>query len=211
MQFNVGNFNRLHANLGQYFGWRRRYACPCVDVDSGAPDYRCRICGGNGHIWEPVVKASATVAGQKTQAKWAQMSQYMDGDVVLTVPENSPMWQAGAFDRMTMMNAPERFSSTLRRGAPNERLYFQPEEIDRVFWRNQEEDGLVDGEPPEVDAEGRLTWGDGAPPAGRSYTMTGRRYPEYFIYQELPRQRRMHSGARMPVQLVVRRFELLGR
>jgi hypothetical protein len=210
MRLNPGHFNRFLNNIGQQFVWRRAYACSCATPESGAPSTKCPLCLGKGHIWVNPVQASAAAAGQKTQVAWAQMGLYEKGDMVMTVPENSPLWDAGQFDRVTMLNATDRFSQPLKRGAPTEKLMFTVKQIDRVFWIGPDQT-LVEGGIPTVDANGRPTWKTGEPPPGMSYSISGTRLSEYFIYQDLPRNRNMHDGARLPKLTVLRRWDLLGR
>lgn len=211
MRFSPNRFNRHLANLGQQYLWRRSYGCSCVSPSSGAPDPRCGLCSGKGYFWDPAVQVGAATASQKTQMTWQQMGQYEAGDIVVTVPENSPLWDAGQFDRVVMLNATDRFSQPLVRGAPTERLLFAPQSIERVFWRHPQTQGLVEGGIPSVAADGRLAWVSGEPPMGVSYSLTGTKLVEYFVYQELPRNRNMHNGVRLPKYCVLRRWDLFGR
>uniref|UniRef100_A0AAU6W246 Uncharacterized protein n=1 Tax=Pseudomonas phage Touem01 TaxID=3138548 RepID=A0AAU6W246_9VIRU len=131
--------------------------------------------------------------------------------MVMTVPQNSPLWDAGQFDRVTMLNATDRFSQPMKRGSPTEKLMFTPKLIDRVFWINPATKKIVEGGIPAWDENGRLTWDENEPPPGTSYSVSGTRLSEYFIYMDLPRNRNMHSGARLPKLTVLRRWDLLGR
>lgn len=211
MRLNPGHFNRFLNNIGQQFLWRRAYACSCVDPHSGAPDTKCTFCLGKGRQWVEPVQASAASAGQKTQVAWAKMGLFQEGDMVMTVPENSPLWDAGQYDRVTMLNATDRFSQPMKRGAPTEKLLFTVKKVDRVFWINKTTNTIVEGGIPTFDANGRPVWADGEPPPGMSYSVSGTRLSEYFIYMDLPRNRNMHDGARLPKLTVLRRWDLLGR
>ena len=211
MRMNPNHFDRFLDNIGQEFQWRRAFACTCVDPHSGAPDFKCPLCSGKGRIWVDPVDAKAASAGQKTQVQWAKMGLYETGDMVMTVPQSSPLWDAGQFDRVTMLNATDRFSQPMKRGAPTEKLMFTPKLIDRVFWLNPTTKKMVEGGIPTVDESGRLTWVDREPPPGMSYSISGTRLSEYFIYMDLPRNRSMHSGARLPKLTVLRRWDLFGR
>lgn len=211
MRFNRGHFNRHLNNLGQQFIWRRAYACSCVTPDSGSPDTKCRLCVGKGQIWTNPTPASAASAGQKTQGEWAKMGQWQNGDMVMTIPENSPLWDAGQFDRVTMLNSTDRFSLPLKHGAPTERVLFTPKLVDRVFWKDAVTGDLVEGGIPVFDANGRPTFTTGEPPPGMSYSVSGTRLSEYFLYMDFPRNRNMHDGMRLPKLVVLRRWDLLGR
>lgn len=212
MRFNAGRFDRFLNNIGQQFMWRRAYACSCVQPHSGAPDAKCPVCVGKGQIWVAPTACSAAAAGQKTQVEWAKMGLYQSGDIVMTVPQNSPLWDAGQFDRVTMLNATDKFSQPLKRGAPTEKLMFTVTKVDRVFWISPATKTIVEGGIPLVDEAGRLSWPDGRePPPNMSYSITGQRLSEYFVFQDMPRNRNMHDGMRLPKLVVLRRWDLMGR
>lgn len=211
MKFNADKFDRHLNNMGQRYLWRRSYACSCVNPSSGAPDTKCPVCSGKGVYWIAPVPASAATSGQKTQIQWANMGRYEGGDIVLTVPQNSPIWDAGDNDRVTMLNATDRFSQPLKRGAPTEGFLFHVAAIERVFWLHPTTKAIVEGGIPVVAENGTLTWTAGEPPAGMSYSITGTKHSEYYLYQELPRNRNMHNGMRLPKMVVLRRFDLFGR
>lgn len=211
MKLNPDHFNRFLAGIGQQFTWRRAYACSCVTPGEGTPDRKCPNCLGKGHVWAAPTPCSAASASQKTLHSWAKMGRFDSGDIVLTVPGDSPLWEAGEFDRVTMMNASDRFSQPLIHGAPTERLQFTPDRIDRIFWLDPTTKQMVEGGIPAVDANGRLTWTTGEPPPGMSYSISGTSRSEYFVFAELPRNRNMHDGARLPKNMVLRRWDVLGR
>lgn len=213
MKFSSRRFNRHLDNLGQNYKYRRSFACPCFNRDSGAADPKCTLCLGKGRYWESAVDARAATASQKTQMHWAKMGMYEDGDIVITVPENSPIWNAGQYDRIIMMNATDKFSEPLVRGAPTDRLIFAVNSIERVFWLDPTTREIVEGGIPAVDDKGRLTWdgGIGEPPPGMKYSITGTKLCEYYLLQDLPRNRNMHTGMRLPKMVVLRRFDLLNR
>lgn len=211
MRLSPTRFNRHLQHMGQEYLWRRSWQCSCVNPNSGSPDTKCKICLGKGRYWEAPVQAVAASSSQKTQQSWAAMGLYELGDLVLTTPENSPIWDAGQFDRITMLNATDRFSSSLIKGDPSERLLFKPESIERVFWINKTTNVIVEGGIPTVNDKGELTWGEKAPPPGMSYSITGMRFSEYYIFTDLPKSRNMHSGVRLPKYVVLRRFDLFGR
>ncbi|MBE0437615.1 MAG: hypothetical protein IBX56_17655, partial [Methylomicrobium sp.] len=90
------------------------------------------------------------------------------------------------------------------------KLRFNVLSIDRVFWRAPDKT-IIEGRPPSVDEDGVLTWGSLRPPAQATYSITGRRVPEYFVYIDLPLDRPMHHGEPLPRRIVCRRFDLYGR
>lgn len=214
MRFNPGAFDRHLASIGQKIVWRRSYACACVNPNSGAPDPKHALCLGKGRIWVEGVPTVVGVARQDVNSEWAKAGLWENGDAVLSIPQNSPMWEAGQFDRITMLNAEDSFSMPLVRGAPTEKLLFTPVRIDRVFWLHpQNKAEIVEGRAPVFGADGVPSWpgGEGEPPAGVSYSITGTKYDEYFLYDMHVSDRNQHSGMRLPKKVVARRWDLFGR
>jgi hypothetical protein len=184
-----------------------------VNPASGQADPKCPVCVGKSVYWEPAVDAAAAAANQKTQETWANMGRYEGGDIVITVAQNSPLYDAGKQDRVTMLNSADKFSQPLVRGAPTERLPFTPKTIERVFWLAPGTRAIMEADLPTLDGNGRLVWADGAvaPPPATTYSITGTKFSEYFLFDEFPKNRNMHYGARLPKMMVLRRFDLFGR
>lgn len=211
MRLNPTAFNRHLAGIGQQVTWRQSFACSCRSPTSGAPDPKCPQCLGKGQMWDDPLDTTCGVAGQNAQAKWAAMGRWVDGDVVVTIPGDSVMWEAGQFDRVVLMNASDRFSQVLTHGAPTERLLHSPKRIDRVFWLSPVTKAIVEGGIPTFDGQGRLAWASGEPPAGVNYSITGQKFSEFWIYSDMPSSRNEHSGAQLPKRVVLRRWDLWGR
>lgn len=211
MRLNPAAFDAfLAGNIGQSFMWAKAYICPCVTASSGAANPTCKICFARGRFWPTSVPAIAGVASQKVQQNWAQMGLYQLGDSVLSIPQISPMYDAGQFDRILALNASEEFSLNLQQG--QDRILSTVVSISRVFWLNQGLTQTIDGEIPEFDANGNLTWPDGGgPPDGQTYSVSGVRRQEFFVFREYPANRNEHFGARLPKRLVARVFDLFGR
>lgn len=213
MKFNAAAFDRHLKNMGQRVLWRKAFACACVNPASGAPDPKHALCSGKGRIWLDPMETVTGVASQETINDWAQTGQWESGDMVLSIPQSSPMWDAGQYDRITMLNSTDSFSQPLVRGAPTERLIFSVESVSRVFWLNPaNRNQIVDGAIPSVSEDGFLSWsGAGEPPPGVTYSVTGSKYSDYFIFNKMSSDRNEHSGMRLPKKLVARRFDLFGR
>jgi hypothetical protein len=211
MQLNPGAFNRHLAHMGQQVRWRRAYSCPCTNEFSGASLPNCPQCNGKGHIWtSPGVDSVIGVTQQKINPKWQEFGNYEQGDVTLSIPADSPLYEIGRFDRVMLMNATERFSRIYTHGQ-NERLDVPVVEITRVFWLNEDKTAQVEGGIPTFDGAGNLTWSSGEPPAGMQYSIAGTRHVEYYVWDELPQHRNEHSGATLPKKVPARRFDLFGR
>ena len=215
MRLQPAAFNAfLGGNIGQRLLWRRASICPCINPLSGAANPKCPKCSGKGRIWGEPVEATAGVTQQKIDKTWAMLGRYETGDATLTVPESSPLYEAGEFDRVTLLNSTDRFDMVLQHGAPVERLFFKVVKLDRVFWYTGPNDGtgtLVEGALPAVDDSGVITWGDGAPPVGKQYSLSGVKYDEYFLINGMPSDRGEHFGARLPKKMIARAFDLFSR
>lgn len=213
MRFSKEAFNRHLTNIGQQVDWLASYSCPCTNPTSGAPEPKCPLCVGRGRIWDKPVPTVIGVASQDTQIKWAKLGLFEVGDMVVSIPENSPMWdRAGQFDRVITKNGTDGFSVVLTRGAPTEKLMLPIVQITRCFWRHPQNPAqIVEGGIPVVGADGRLSWTSGEPPAGTRYSLAGERYSEYFMVDQYPSDRNQHSGMRLPKRVVLRKWDLFGR
>lgn len=210
MQLNPEDFNRFIQNIGQSVTWRRSFACPCFDANSGAAKSNCPQCKGKGRIWNAALACVVGIAGQKVQKEWAQFGQWESGDAVVTIPSDVSAYAAGQFDRFMMLNSTDPFSEVLTHDG-DDRLYLPVATIDRVFWLDPVTSVVVEGGIPTVAADGVLTWASGAPPAGVGYSVNGTRFSEYFVFNALPSDRNEHQGAALPRKVVLRRFDLYGR
>lgn len=213
MQLSPAKFNNFLGSIGQKYVWRKSYACPCIDLHSGASKPSCPLCSGSGRQWIAPVNGVAGMSGAKTQREWAQFGVYESGDVVVTIGSDSPMYVMGQFDRVTALNATNQFSTILTRGSNTEVSKLNLitiTEIDRVFWLNTGGTAVVEGGIPTV-ANGVPTWSTGAPPSGVQYTISGVRQLEYFCYGDFPSNRNEHSGAPLPKRVVLRDFDLFNR
>lgn len=214
MRFNPARFNRHINNIGQDLIWRRSYACACVNPTSGAPDPKHALCAGKGRIWVTPVETRCGISSQEVTPELIAAGLFDSGDMTMTIPADSPMWRdAGRFDRVTLLNSTEVFSQPMTRGGPTEKLVFAVKEVDRCFWLHQTTRQIVEGKAPVIDADGRPSWpgGVGEPPPATSYSLTGQKFDEYFIFDKMPSDRNMHAGMALPKRVILRRFDLFGR
>jgi hypothetical protein len=210
MQLNPAAFDAFLSNIGQDFTWSKAYVCPCISPNSGAASPQCQVCFGRGRYWPTGTAAVAGVSSQKVQQAWQQFGLYQTGDTVLSVPQISPMYDAGQFDRLLALNATEQFSINLLAGT-NDRLLMPVLTITRVFWLNAGLTATIEGAIPTVTA-GALTWPNGGgPPTGTTYSVSGTQTQEFFVWGDYPVNRAEHHGLRLPKRIVLRRFDLFGR
>lgn len=212
MKFNGAAFTRFLNNIGQDVLWSASYSCPCTNPHSGAPDPRCPLCVGKGVVWDKPIKTVVGIASQKTQERWAKMGFYETGDMVLSIPENSPIWaRGGQFDRVVALNSLDGFSEVLVRGSPTEKMRIPVHSISRVFWRHPVTAAIVEGGIPTIGEDGVPVFASGEPPAGMTYSITGDRYSEYFMLDQFPVDRNQHRGTvKLPKNVVLRKWSLYG-
>ena len=210
MRLNPAAFNTFLAGIGQRMLWQSASACPCIEVHSGAAKPGCPLCLGKGHIYAAGVECVAGVASQKVVKQWAAFGMYEQGDAILVIPSDSPLYAAGRWDKITMLNGSDRFSRVLTRGR-NDRLHESILSVDKVFWLNPAGDTVVPGGIPTVAPDGSLTWASGEPPAGTKYTIEGQRRPTYFVFDNMPSDRNQHQGALLPKNLVARQWDVMSR
>lgn len=213
MRFNAAAFDRHLNNIGQEVNWRRSYACACLNLESGQPNPKHKLCMGKGRLWDAPVKTVTGIAKQEVIAEWAQAGLWESGDMVLSIPQSSVLYDAGQFDRITMLNSRDVFSQPLRRGAPGERLLFTVDKLSRCFWLHPETQETIEAELPNIDDFGRPSWEPAQvqPPPDATYSLTGEKFTEYYLYMNFPSDRNMHSGMRLPKRVVARKWDLFGR
>lgn len=158
--------------------------------------------------------------------------------MVLSIPSDSPLYDAGANDRILMTDSTEPFDTVLTHTG-NEILPGRIVSVDRVFWLIGQGQSVIEGTIPRQAPDGALIWrGNGSGSAciateagipivsdhqgaliaeglpftvGTQYTIAGRRNPEFYVFQDLPQDRAHFHGARLPRRVAVRRFDLFGR
>ena len=206
MRLSPSRLNGLFNGFAQRIAWRRSHECPCRDPRSGAADRNCPLCGGVGHTWDDPIEGLAAISGQKVQQNWAKLGMWQDGDQVMSLPSDSPLYHAGKWDRFDMLDSTAPFSIVLQ---PGRALIMKPVSIDTAFY-------LAGGarvylEPPEVDEGGVLVWLEQAPPSDAQVTLSGRKVPVYSVLSEFPQDRAHHRGLPLPRRVVARVFDLAGR
>lgn len=214
MQLNPDAFARHLDNFAEPFVYRKAYACPCQSPTSGSPDRNCQLCAGKGWLWAGTpVNTTAAVASSGVQMQWAKMGSYESGDLVLSIPYTSALYEIGQFDRVLALTSTDSRSIVLTRGGTREVVHGVAKQALRVFWADpQNANKIVDGSLPKIDATGVPSWPEGgAPPVGLQYSLTYDRYVEYYCFGPFSSDRNKHGGLPLPRKMVMRRFDLMGR
>lgn len=209
MRLSPTAFNRHLNGLGQSFDWRRGYACPCVNPNSGQAKANCKQCAGKGRLWGDAVTGTAGVVSQSRLRNYATFGVWDADDMMLSIPSDSPLYAMGQYDRVEAKNRTEPFSINFIRGL-NDKIHFDVVSLERCF-RLDAQENIVELPLPTINPDGSFSWASGAPPAQAQFSLTGRRRPEYYCYLELPTDRPMQQGSPLPRKVVLRRFDLFGR
>lgn len=215
---NVGAFNAQLRHQGQDMLWSRASRCPCADQTTGSPRSTCKVCRARSYLWAGPVPSRAGLSGMNVQREWAAFGQFESGDVVVSVGSDQPLYAAAEMDRVLFTQSTEAFDYVLCRGAVQEFRPFAPsltslpEEVitfDRCFWLTVALDQVIEGGLPVQAADGSLSWPEGgAPPDGITYTLQGRRMPEYFVFGPFPRDRAHYGGQALPRRVTLRKWDL---
>lgn len=209
MRLSPARFNRFLTTIGQGVLWLAAIDCPCRNPHSGGAGLSCPICRGIGQTWSEPRAGTVALSGQKIQRQWEITTLWERGDVVVTLPSNSPVYALGEFDRVRFQHSSEPFSRVQVRG--RETLFDRHfVAVDRVVVVRG--GALLDLAVPRFGEDGVMVWPDGDQPRpGEAYTIAGRVRPEYFCFGDFPQDRAHHHGQCLPRKVVLRKFDLLGR
>jgi hypothetical protein len=213
MRLSPAHFNSQLQEMGQKMLWRRAQLCPCRDPHSGGANPECPICAGRGVAWGQNIPAHAGVVGAKAMRAFGDFARWEDGDVVISIPSNSPLWGAGENDRVIFTDGHEPFQIQMTRNQ-GVSVPFAAERIDRCFWLGPNGSAVIECSLPRVDPSTRaLNWADQstAPDPGAQFTLSGRKRPEYFLYKDIPVSRGHFMGLALPKRAVLKKFDLFGR
>lgn len=140
---------------------------------------------------------------------WAEFGLFEEGDLVATVPSDSPLYAMGETDKVAFTDSSEPFSSIIMSGV--DLLPFKAIIIDRVVWKDPVTHLLVNGGIPIQASDGTLSWVSDQPPVGVQISVSGRKIPTYFMFRDIVQDRHHSAGLPLPRRCVLRRFDLLGR
>jgi len=156
MQLSPGHFNRFLSGIGQDTLWRKSDACPCISPHSGAANPACPHCSGKGRIWQAAVSGRVGVSSMHAKRQYAVFGIFEAGDLLLTLPSDSPLYAMGQFDQVRLTGATQPFSVILEKGVRDD-LQFHPESIARVFRISGTE--IVESAARDV-VDLHIDWGD---------------------------------------------------
>lgn len=207
-RFSPAAFNRLLGGpMRQAFGWRKASSCPCLE--DGQPDPTCALCRGKGRTWAAEVVGWAGMTSQEPKKATAAFGNWTPGDAVITIPNDSPLYGCGWYDRFRAIDSDTTFSEVVIPDV-NDHLLGSIKQITRVFWKNDAGDAYVEGGIPTVATNGALVFASGAPPEGVQFTVEGRRWDELYCYDKLPSDRNVGISG-LPLKLNARAFDMFGR
>ena len=214
MQFSVARFNGLlspNGGAGQPVIWCRSSKCPCRTPVSAGGDTDCFQCRGKGILYGDPQPAWAGTPSMRVAKDWSGYGQSETGDLMLSVPADSPLYEAGVDDKVILINSSEPFSYILTR-SPTLYLWFPVVELQRCYWLSPDTTVLFEGALPIVALDGTLSWADGtaAPPMGTQFSLTGRSNPAFRVFRDLPQDRALF-GTGLPRRMSLKRLDLADR
>lgn len=212
--FDPTRFNALlsiaRPGLGQTVSWEPSFLCPCRNPTSGAAEQGCPVCHGRGTVWQAPVDGWTGLAGMKTAREWAQFGMWEGGDVVITIPGDSPLYGIAEYDRVTFTNSSEPFNAIVMGGVDT--LAYQVIQIDQVTWRDPITKQIIFAGIPVQNPDNSLSWSTGPiPPVGQQYSVKGQRHQRYFCFKDMIQDRHHSAGLALPRRCVLRLFDLFGR
>lgn len=177
MRLSPREFNRFLRHIGQQVVWRQAFDCPCRDVHSGAARHDCKHCRGRGTVWGADQPAYAGVQSMAAVKQWADFDVWESGDLMVTIPSDSPMYAAGQFDQIILTQSSEPFSLTMTRGE-DDFFRWPVLSITRTFCLSDDGTTVVELTPPVVLPDGTLEWSTDdeavVPMLGKQFSITGR-------------------------------------
>lgn len=205
-------FNRLLAAagpVGQPAAWRRSFACPCANPNSGSGKPDCPACHAKGRTWSEEEDGDVGASAQAAQKAFEKLGVWEPGDVMLTIPSSSPIYKAGQYDRIRLKQAMNPFSMVIVPDL-NDRIIGSIVQLDRLFWLDDAGEP-VEGALPSIDDAGVMTWTAGQePPDGKQFSISGIRHDEYYVFRDLTGDRNAGTLG-LPRKLHARRFDLFAR
>ena len=210
MRLSPQRFNQQLADQGQRMLWQRARVCPCRESHSGGAKEDCPICDGRGTFWDKGIPTRAGVVGAKILREFAAFGAWEDGDVMVSIPSNTPMWNAGENDRVVFADGHQPFQVVMRHNS-TAKLRFPLLRIERCFWLGPNGSTVLECTAPRVDPDtGALSWLDltQAPDPGAQFTIAGQRRPEYFLWRYIPVSRAHYNGLDFPKRATLKPFDL---
>ena len=205
---NEAVFNEFLGDIGATVTWRKASECPCRNSRNGGADPDCPVCEGMRYVWDAGVVTKIGVQALQTQRKFAAFGEWEKGDMLATIPSDSPAYAVGEYDRFVIEKAELRLSSILTKGLNDRLKYATIKSLDRV-WSIQGTVAVDYYAGKDFALSGNaIVWSPSATlPDGTQYTVRYFAVPEYFVYLTLP-QDRMQSDLDLPKKVPLRLMEL---
>lgn len=209
--FSVGGFNGFLKNLGQQATWERASICPDRSHRTGGTNPKCVVCQGRGHLWSAPQDVTVGFTSMQTVREFGTLSQWEQGDGIVTIGSDSPAYGAGDFDRLTLTNAIVRVCHVLTRGSNDKLKYRFPVAILEV-WAIVASAKVVLVKDTDFTLSGNtITWITNTVQLEQNYTVLYTARPEYFVYRDWLQDRPHQRGLALPRKVHVRLMELMNR
>ena len=188
----------LTGSMASEMVWERAHRCPCT-LTSGEVNRKCKVCGGEGWIWDapsaPFRLGLVNLTAKALAAIQQRFGPGMVGDATLSIPFSAPCWaDAGERDRFLATKAMDRVEWTITPGTTI-RLPMGSQDITaRVI--SPDGASIVPVTSPAPDAAGRVN-------VAVSTVLTFRAPRRYEVMRDLS-QARVFGDGRLPKKLLVK-------
>ncbi len=218
MELTAEDFNAHLAEIGAPVQWLKAMECPCRTPRSGGTDTDCPVCEGLRFVWEAPIDTIIGVQGLTAMQQWSKMVEWDKGDMIATIPSDSPAYASGEFDRFVMAEAEFRFNTVLTKSVKDYVKHVAIKRIDRVMAivNDQPQEFLewdhfeVTTTAPGVNSNS-LTWHpETLLPDGTQYSLRYYASPEYYVYGALVQDRPQFSQD-LPRKGILRVMDLFGQ
>lgn len=234
-RLHADKYEQLIARRGRDVKWQQASLCSCWNLDSGQPSYSCNACRGKGYTYEtPVIERALVMSITQSKDFDESAGVFEVGDAVMTVPKrvftayfapqnqsgvptfvydhDSPMFEIGMYDLVTLMDDEHRTSEVLIKG---EAMYGRPadtvlnDEVTSIqsIRQSDPDTGTVTVFEPETDyihTGGLIEWVAGRGPLdGTQYSVTYKHRPVYTVLIPLPKPRHQ-DGQDLPRYVALR-------
>ena len=208
--FQVRSLNQMLTNLSQSATWEKASLCPCKVKRTGGADTQCPICRGNSIIWAIPIGCRVSLQSMKTNRDFAMFTAWEKGDIMVTLISDSDAYDAGEFDRFTLMDSKLRLDQVLTRGSSDTIKYSSVVGIDEAW-------GIVNGLRVDLTqgvdftlTNNLITWLTNVLPIGNQYSLMYVAHPQYYVYRDLVMDR-PHGSRTLPRKVHLRLMELFSR
>lgn len=203
-------FQQMVCGMGHRAHWLQSTLCPCQNTHTGGADLTCSLCGGVRFLWSDPVEVVIGVQTQQQRRRWAPMTEWLEGDAIVTIPPESPAMDAKEYDRFVILDARYPYVAILKRDTKDIVKHALIHRVNAV-WAiiNDARVDFIEDVDYRINGN-QVVWLTGTLPSAQQYTIEYDAAPEYYVYQELSRSR-IYFRRAMPRMVHVRLMDLFSQ